>query len=192
MERIGLYGGTFAPPHHGHVHAAKAFLKAIPVDRLLIMPTFQPPHKTKADGDTPAVRLEMCRAAFDGIPGADVSYTVQTLRHLTAPDREIYLLCGTDMFLTLDRWFQSEEIFRLARIVCVSRAEGKETEITSTHTRYRERFGQDCILLGEKPLELSSSQIRDAIRNGGSLKAFVPPAVEKIIRRDGLYKGKES
>ena len=101
MEKIGLYGGTFAPPHLGHVHAARAFLRAIPVDRLLVMPTFQPPHKAKAAGDTPEVRLEMCRAAFAGIPGvevsdyeitkADVSYTVQTLRHLTAENREIYL-----------------------------------------------------------------------------------------------------
>jgi len=123
MEKIGLYGGTFAPPHLGHVHAARAFLRAIPVDRLLIMPTFQPPHKAKAAGDTPEVRLEMCRAAFGDIPGievsdyeiakADVSYTVQTLRHLTAENREIYLLCGTDMFLTLEKWYQAEEIFRL-------------------------------------------------------------------------------
>ena len=201
MEKIGLYGGTFAPPHLGHVHAARAFLRAIPVDRLLIMPTFQPPHKAKAAGDTPEVRLEMCRAAFGDIPGvevseyeiakADVSYTVQTLRHLTAANREIYLLCGTDMFLTLEKWFCAEEIFRLARIVCVSRTADREQEIVETHARYRQLFGQDCILLSEAPLEVSSTQIRDAIREGRSLAAYVPPAVEAILRRDGLDKGPE-
>ena len=202
MEKIGLYGGTFAPPHLGHVHAARAFLRAIPVDRLLVMPTFQPPHKAKAAGDTPEVRLEMCRAAFAGIPGvevsdyeitkADVSYTVQTLRHLTAENREIYLLCGTDMFLTLEKWYQAEEIFRLAKIVCMSRTTEKEQEIAETHARYLRKFGQDCILLKEDPLEVSSTRIREAIRKGQSLAAYVPTEVEAILRRDGLYKGTES
>ena len=202
MEKIGLYGGTFAPPHLGHVHAARAFLRAIPVDRLLVMPTFQPPHKAKAAGDTPEVRLEMCRAAFAGIPGvevsdyeitkADVSYTVQTLRHLTAENREIYMLCGTDMFLTLEKWYQAEEIFRLAKIVCMSRTTEKEQEIAETHARYLRKFGQDCILLKEDPLEVSSTRIREAIRKGQSLTAYVPAEVEAILRRDGLYKGTES
>lgn len=202
MEKIGLYGGTFAPPHLGHVHAARAFLRAIPVDRLLVMPTFQPPHKANAAGDTPEVRLEMCRAAFAGIPGvevsdyeitkADVSYTVQTLRHLTAENREIYMLCGTDMFLTLEKWYQAEEIFRLAKIVCMSRTTEKEQEIAETHARYLRKFGQDCILLKEDPLEVSSTRIREAIRKGQSLAAYVPAEVEAILRRDGLYKGTES
>ena len=202
MERIGLYGGTFAPPHLGHVYAAEAFLRAVPVDKLLVMPTCTPPHKAKAAGDTPQVRLEMCRAAFGAISGVevssyeidkgDVSYTVETLRHLTAPNREIYLLCGTDMFLTLDRWFQAEEIFRLAKIVCVSRTREKENEIAETHRRYREVFGQDCILLTDAPLEISSTRIREAIRTGEPLTDYVSPAVEAILRRDGLYKGTES
>ena len=202
MEKIGLYGGTFAPPHLGHVHAARAFLRAIPVDRLLVMPTFQPPHKVKASGDTPEVRLEMCRAAFGNIPGvevsdyeitkADVSYTVQTLRYLTAENREIYMLCGTDMFLTLEKWYQAEEIFRLAKIVCMSRTMEKKQEIAETHARYRQKFGQDCILLKENPLEVSSTKIREAIRKGQSLAAYVPAEVEAILRRDGLYKGTES
>lgn len=202
MEKIGLYGGTFAPPHLGHVHAARAFLRAIPVDRLLVMPTFQPPHKVKASGDTPEVRLEMCRAAFGNIPGvevsdyeitkADVSYTVQTLRYLTAENREIYMLCGTDMFLTLEKWYQAEEIFRLAKIVCMSRTTEKKQEIAETHARYRQKFGQDCILLKENPLEVSSTKIREAIRKGQSLAAYVPAEVEAILRRDGLYKGTES
>ncbi len=202
MEKIGLYGGTFAPPHYGHIHAVKTFLDAIPVDRLLVMPTFLPPHKAKAAGDTPEVRLEMCCAAFGDIPGvevsdyeirkADVSYTVQTLRYLTCPEREIYLLCGTDMFLTLDKWFQAEEIFRLARIVCMSRTDDRAEEIRQTLEKYQSQYGTDCILLQAEPIVLSSSEIRDAVREGQSLAEYVPPAVEEILRRDGLYKGMES
>lgn len=202
MEKIGLYGGTFAPPHYGHIHAVKTFLDAIPVDRLLVMPTFLPPHKAKAAGDTPEVRLEMCRAAFEGIPGvevsdyeirkADVSYTVQTLRHLTCPEREIYLLCGTDMFLTLDKWYQAEEIFRLAHIVCMSRTDDRAEEIRQALEKYRTLYGADCILLKGEPLVLSSSEIRENVREGSPLGDYVPPAVEAILQRDGLYRGVES
>ena len=202
MEKIGLYGGTFAPPHLGHVHAVHAFLAHIPVDELLVMPTFVPPHKVQATGETPALRLEMCHAAFDGIPGVtvssyeidrgDVSYTVQTLRHLTGPDREIYLLCGTDMFLTLSRWYKAEEIFRLAHIVCVSRTAEKAEEIEQTRLRYEKNFGAHCILLPDAPLEISSTQIREAIQTGAPLDPYVPPAVEAILQRENLYKGSES
>lgn len=202
MEKLGLYGGTFAPPHYGHIHAVKAFLDAIPVDRLLVMPAFLPPHKVKAAGDTPAVRLEMCRAAFGGMPGvevsdyeirkADVSYTVQTLQHLTCADREIYLLCGTDMFLTLEKWYRAEEIFRLAHIVCVSRTDDRAEEIRQASEKYKSGYGADCILLEAKPLVLSSTEIRDAVREGRALADFVPPAVEAILHRDGLYRGGES
>lgn len=197
MEKIGLYGGTFAPPHRGHIHAVHAFLAHIPVDELLIMPTFVPPHKVQAAGDTPALRLEMCHAAFDGIERVsvssyeidrgDVSYTVQTLRHLTKPDREIYLLCGTDMFLTLERWYHADEIFHLANIVCVSRTEANE--ITETAIRYKREHGATCILLPDAPLEISSTQIREAIQTGKPLTTWVPPAVEAILRRENVYKG---
>lgn len=202
MERIGLYGGTFAPPHYGHIHAVKTFLAAIPVDRLFVMPTYQPPHKAKASGDTPEVRLEMCRAAFGTIPGvqvsdyeirkANVSYTVETLRYLTKPGRQIYLLCGTDMFLTLDRWYCAEEIFRLTEIVCMTRTDEKKTQIAETAARYRSQYGKESIMLDAEPVVISSTEIRTALQQGESLAAWVPPAVECIMRRDGLYQGVES
>ena len=201
MEKLGLYGGTFAPPHYGHIHAVKTFLEEVSLDRVLIMPTYQPPHKAKAAGDTPEVRLEMCRAAFGEIPGvqvsdyeirkANVSYTVQTLEYLASPDREIYLLCGTDMFLTLDRWYRAEEIFRLAKMVCISRTDEKEKEILEASVRYSRQFGQEGIFLKAPPLVLSSSGVREAIRVGEELTDYVPAAVEAIIRRDRLYRGME-
>ena len=120
MEKIGLYGGTFGPPHLGHVYAAKTFLREVAPDRLLIMPAGIPPHKEKAAGDTPELRLAMCRAAFGDLPHTEISdyeirkpgksYTVETLEHLAAPGREITMLCGTDMFLTLDHWHRAPDI----------------------------------------------------------------------------------
>ena len=75
MEKLGLFGGTFAPPHLGHVRAARMMLEEIQPDRLLIMPTAIPPHKVKVKGDTPELRLEMCRAAFGELPGTEVRFT---------------------------------------------------------------------------------------------------------------------
>ncbi len=197
MEAIGLYGGTFAPPHLGHVHAAKAFLRQVPIDRLIIMPTGTPPHKEKASGDTPEVRLAMCRAAFGDLPKTtvsdyeiakgNVSYTVETLRYLAEPDRTIYLLCGTDMFLTLDRWYQAADIFRLAEIVCIARTDAQNEAIHQTAARYRETYGKASILLTAAPLELSSTEIREAIQTGKSLEKYVPKEVEAIIRNEKLY-----
>lgn len=201
MEKIGLYGGTFAPPHLGHIHAVHAFLAHVQIDELLVMPTFVPPHKVQATGDTPALRLEMCHAAFDGIEKVtvssyeidrgDVSYTVQTLRYLTKPEREIYLLCGTDMFLTLEKWYHADEIFRLANIVCVSRTEAKANEITETAARYKREQNANCILLPDAPLEISSTQIREAIQTGAPLNKLVSPAVKSILCRENVYKGND-
>ena len=127
-EKLGLYGGTFAPPHLGHVRALTVFLEAVKPDRTLVMPCAIPPNKQKLSVDTPEERYEMCRAAFGEMPGVeisdyeiekgDVSYTVDTLTHLRRRGREIDLLCGSDVFLTLEQWRRYEEIFRMAVICC--------------------------------------------------------------------------
>ena len=120
-ERIGLFGGTFAPPHMGHVKAVKSLLRHVRLDKVLIMPTAIPPHKVKVKGDTPETRLEMCRAAFGGIEKAEIStyeidkgglsYSVDTLEHLTKEGRRIFMLCGGDMFKTaLDSTAKGENV----------------------------------------------------------------------------------
>ncbi len=196
-ERLGLYGGTFAPPHLGHVRALGVFLAAVRPDRTLVMPTGIPPHKSKAEGDTPQARLEMCRAAFGDMPGVEISdyeiakngpsYTVETLRHLEAPGREIVLLCGSDMFLTLGRWFRAEEIFRRAVVAGLAREADCGEEMRAAAEDYERRFGARVILLDGEPLELSSTDVRRAIREGEDLSPYLPGAVAEIIRREGLY-----
>ena len=131
MERIGIYGGSFSPPHNGHLSAARLLLEEAGVDRLFILPAGVPPHKTLDPDESPEHRLAMTRLAFADLPRTEVSdwemtrsgksYTVLTLEHFSAPDRQLVLLVGTDMFLTLDRWYRAEDIFALAEIVCVRR-----------------------------------------------------------------------
>ena len=98
--RLGIYGGTFSPPHKGHVEAAEAFSREMKLDKLLIIPTFVPPHKTTADDATPEQRLEMCRLAFSHIKNAEISdmeikrggtsYTYLTLEELSSRDVELF------------------------------------------------------------------------------------------------------
>jgi nicotinate-nucleotide adenylyltransferase len=197
-QKIALFGGTFAPPHLGHVHAVRTLAEHIDVDRIIIMPTFMPPHKVKVKGDTPELRLEMCRAAFGEIDKAcvsdyeivkgGVSYTVHTLEYLTEEyDADIYLLCGTDMFLTLDTWFRAERIFSLAKIVCIPRYTDSTDLLCVKKQEYEDAFGADVRIIGSDPFEVSSTEIRRMIADNEDLSEYLPAGVIDIIRREKLY-----
>ena len=197
-ERIGLFGGTFAPPHNGHVRAVKTMLKNVRLDRLIIMPTAIPPHKVKVEGDTPKQRLEMCRAAFERlddrieistyeIDKGGISYSVDTLEHLTEKGRRIFLLCGGDMFKTLPTWYKAERIFELVTIVCVPRAKDEYDELRTLKSEYEIKYGAKIRLIGTNPYEVSSTEIREKIANGEDYSKIIPDGVSEIIKREKLY-----
>lgn len=200
--RIGIYGGTFAPPHEGHVAAAKEFLRQMQLDLLYIIPAAIPPHKQIDASDDPGRRLEMCRLAFAGIRGALVSdmeiarggksYTVDTLRALSAPDRRLFLLMGTDMMLTLDEWRQPEEIFRLCYPVYIRREEdpANDARIVEKNNLYLQKYGKIVRKLPADVIEISSTEIRRRAAAGESLSGVVPGAVETYIRENHLYGAK--
>ena len=129
--RIGIYGGTFAPIHIGHVEAAKAFMVQMKLDYLFVIPAAIPPHKQIDESDDPIHRLRMCELAFEGVDGVVISdieikrggksYTYDTLTALSRPDARLFLLCGTDMVLTFDKWFRFEDIFKMCYPVYVRR-----------------------------------------------------------------------
>lgn len=197
IETIALFGGTFAPPHLGHVHAVETVLRELNPDRVLIMPTAIPPHKVKVGGDTPEIRLEMCRAAFGQLDKTEVSsyeidkggvsYTVETLEHLRNAENKIYLLCGSDMFLTLDSWYRAERIFELASIVCMPRYDSDFERLSAKKRIYEEKFNADVCVIETDALELSSTEVREQIAGGEDLNGFLPEGVIEIIRREKLY-----
>ena len=123
--RIGIYGGSFSPPHNGHIEAVKSFRKSIMLDQVLVIPTYIAPHKQKTGTLSCEHRLEMTRLAFQNlnfvtvsdyeISQQNVSYTANTLTHF-APQGELFFLCGSDMFLTLDSWYRPDVIFKHATI----------------------------------------------------------------------------
>ena len=199
-ERIGIYGGTFSPPHNGHVHAAKCFLEGMKPDKLLIIPTGIPPHKARTEKTDGADRLAMCRAAFafsDKIEVSDMeirragkSYTSDTLLALSAPCRRLLFLCGTDMLLTLDTWHEPETVFRLAEIVYLARETEAQTlaALRRKAALYREKYHAVIHELTVPPFPMSSSSVREAIREGLPWEQNVPEAVARLICEKGLYR----
>lgn len=199
MTRIGIYGGTFSPPHNGHIQAAKAFMEQMWLDFLYVIPTAMPPHKEMSVAVSAEDRLAMCREAFARIEGVYVSdmeirrggksYTVDTLRELYGEDRRLFLLCGTDMVLTLDQWRSPEEIFKLSYPVYIRRDNDRSLDdrIVEKIALYHQKYGKVVRRIVTEPIVVSSSDVRDAVADGRSISKMVPSAVEKYIRDNHLY-----
>ncbi len=201
--RIGIYGGTFSPPHNGHVAAAKAFMEQMWLDVLYIIPTHIPPHKALDGSVSPMERLAMCERAFASLEGViisdielrrpGVSYTVDTLREISSrceADSRLFLLMGTDMLLSLDRWYRTDEIFRLSYPVYMRREAGDpilDAQIVKQIGLLRERYGKVVRRIVGDPLPISGTAIRRACQNGESIDAWVPPLVSQYIHDHNLY-----
>ena len=121
------------------------------------------------------------------------SYTVYTLEHFTAPDTTLYLLVGTDMFLTLAKWFRAEDIFRLADIVLMRRETdaGLTGLLSETAADYRARFGARIHEIDEPPLVISSTELRERLRAGLPTGGMLPDAVAEYIAKNNLYRRDE-
>ena len=196
-KRVGIFGGTFNPPHIGHVASAKCFFEQMKLDELLIIPTFIPPHKAYESSVSCDQRLAMCHLAFDDIPSAVVSdmeikrggasYTYITLEELCAPDKELYFLCGTDMILSMDQWKNPEIIFSLAKI-CYIRRENEvlnDSIINEKCDEYISKYKAEIFKICADVIDISSSEIRnDDLKS----KTFLPPAVYNYVMEMELYK----
>lgn len=197
--RIGVFGGTFSPVHNGHVKAAEAFIDQMWLDVLFVIPTGVTPHKEMSDGASSIDRLTMCSLAFEGMEGVIVSdmeirrkgksYTVDTLRELYSEDNRLFLLCGTDMMLTLDTWREPQEIFKLAYPVYMRREDDESIKelIIKKNAEYKQKYGKIVTRIVGEPYDVSSSEIRDRIKNGESIEHLVPKKVYEYIKDRGLY-----
>lgn len=201
--RVGIFGGTFAPVHNGHVIAAKAFMEQMKLDYLYIIPACLPPHKQISPSDDPKHRLRMCELAFadvDGVVVSDLeiarggkSYTYDTLKELSRPDTRLFFMCGTDMVLSFDTWYRFEDIFKLCYPVYVRRENDPiiTNRIVSKITEYYQKYGVMFRKILTEPIEISSTAVRKAVFEGNDISSFVPPLVESYIKTHGLYIGEE-
>ena len=197
--KIGIYGGTYNPPHTGHMQAALEAVRLLKLDKLLLIPDRIAPHKEIPSGSpAPEQRLQMLRIAAADCPEMEVSdielqregpsYSYLTVEQLRAqyPDAELILLMGTDMFLSFHTWREPERITKEATLGVFFRGEKGEREKILAKKHQLEEAGAKVELVENRILNISSTQLRRliAFRCAGE---FLPEGVYEFIRENGLY-----
>lgn len=190
MKKIGILGGTFNPPHIGHLIIANEVRHALELDEVRLIPTAAPPHKDASSEVTAQQRLEMVTLAASGLDGVKVSsfevdrggvsYTYDTIAALleAEPDAAFYFIIGGDMIDMLHTWHRIEELVEMVTFIGVGRPGSKsETEFPITMVAIPE-------------IDLSSSLIRKRFAEDNTVAFLVPSAVESFIRKEGLYGAK--
>ena len=189
---VGLLGGTFDPPHNGHLRVAQDVRQGLELDCVLLIPVRVPPHKRVDRITSAALRLEMVRAAVADAPGLDVSgieieregpsYTVDTLRQLRdeRPDADLTFIVGADQLAEMADWKEPEEIWALATLAVMNRGDlapvEPEWDITLEWTA-----------VSVTPIGVSSTEIRRMVAEGRPVGHLVPAEVLRIIEREKLY-----
>jgi nicotinate-nucleotide adenylyltransferase len=198
LSRVGLLGGTFNPPHVGHLVCAQEAWHQLGLDRVVFIPVYEPPHK-QAERD-PGVehRVELCRRAVAGddrfsvsrveadVPGP--SFTVDTLKrlHESSPEDELTFIVGGDMAHALPTWHEPEGVLALATLGVAEREGVGRRDITQ---RLAGLAGADRIRFFDMPrLDISSSEIRRRVAAGAPIRYLVPDAVADYIAAEGLYR----
>ena len=209
--KILLYGGSFDPPHNGHLNNLRAAAARVRPDRVVVMPAGTSPFKqgTNASG---TLRLEMCGCfhALAGEPGSAVpqlevssweieqaeagqrNYTVLTVEKLAreAPGAQLYLAIGSDMLLSFDGWYRWQDILRLAHLVVTSRHVGDDPQLHEK-ARQLDPTGARILFAPVEALPMASSELRARLAAGEECEAELPETVRAVIRREGLYQNKK-
>ena len=199
MRRIGIYGGSFNPPHIGHVQAANQAYRALNLDKLLLIPDSIAPHKEFPEGSpTPQQRYEMIRLAAEGCEGLEISdlemnrpgisYTCETVAELSKeyPGDQLVLIMGSDMFLSFEKWREYQTLLKTVQLAVLCRGDRGEKELLQPQKEKLEALGGQITLLDNEIFEISSTQLRRLLAFG-SRDAILPPKVAQYIQQQGLY-----
>lgn len=198
--KIGVFGGSFNPPHNGHVYIAREVKRRLGLDKVLFMVAAEAPHKSIAYGVDASLRFELTRAALEGEEGlyasdnelvrGGVSYTVDTLRALYTGCDELYLIVGADMLSTLHTWREAQTLFRLANIAAVGR--GADTDLTDTARTLEAFFGARVFLTGIEGGDISSTLVRSRVHDALGIASLVPKGVMERIYSHLLYQDEQT
>ncbi len=202
--RLGIYGGSFNPPHVGHAAAVRAAQCEAKLDEVLIIPAAMPPHKRLASGSPDAEeRLELCRLAFGDMPGVTVSdielrregksYTVDTVRALREenPEAELCLLVGTDMLRTFDEWREFETILADVTLLATARDDDELETVREHAGRLQREYSARVEVIETPPLPLSSTQIRRLLPERHGVEFLAATVYARVIQKR-LYGAKPS
>jgi nicotinate-nucleotide adenylyltransferase len=198
MGDIGILGGTFNPPHMGHLVMAQEALDQLDLDRVVLMPVAVPPHKEAREDPGAEARVDLCRLAVGDDERLEVStlevdrggasYTVDTLRtfHEREPEHDLIFIVGGDMAQSLPAWREPEAILQLARLAVAEREGVRREDIAR---RLEPLHDGDRVLFFDMPrIDVSSSAIRRRVAEGRPIRYLVPDAVADAIAERGLYR----
>lgn len=202
MASIGILGGSFNPPHTGHLAIARAAISQLGLDRVLLVPVNEAPHKTIESDPGSDVRAALCRIACEGVAGVEVStieldrpgpsWTSETLSLLRKqhPGDELFLLLGEDMARSLGGWHRPGDVVRDARICWVARgdAAGSESAAAEVGRIVGALGGRPPVTITMPPIAVSSTEVRERIQRGLPVTGLVPAGVEWEIAERGLYR----
>ncbi|MGZ4177278.1 MAG: nicotinate-nucleotide adenylyltransferase [Solirubrobacteraceae bacterium] len=196
--RIGILGGTFNPPHLGHLVAAQEAHRELGLDRVLLVPAGTPPHKPVDDEPGAQHRLELCRLAISDDERFAVSdlelrrdgpsYTVDTLKVLStrAPSDELFLILGGDIAAGLPKWHEPERVLELATVAIAKRRGTAKSTVDEALAQLR--GGERARFFQMPRIGISSTMVRRRVRAGQPIRYFVPDAVMHYIETHGLYR----
>lgn len=202
MNRLlGIFGGSFNPIHTGHLLLAEYIREEFILDRVIFIPAGNPPHKKVMDLETAHHRYNMVKLAIEDNPFFDVSdiefkregisYTCDTLSEIKNeyPSGKLFFVCGSDSIVQFVSWREIGRIFELADIIVARRTNVSEKELEYTINEYRKSYNARITCSSAPYLEISSTDIRNRIKKGLSIRYMVPSKVSGYIESNGLYRG---
>jgi len=190
MSRLGILGGTFDPPHNGHLVLAQSALEFFKLDKVIFIPTAINPHKRHLKITNPEFRLDMLKLAIGHnavfevsdleINRPGLSYTCDTVKEVKDKYQNIdlYLIIGGDNISDIETWKNPEDIFAMAEVAAALRPQSRASG------KYKDRIK----IIEMQPIDISSTMIRDYVKQGRSIKKLVPGKVESFIMEKGLYR----
>lgn len=202
-KKIGILGGTFNPPHYGHLYICEDVYREYALDEVWLMPVGQPPHKRAyevAPKEDRAAMTQLLVAHQPFLRYCDMeihrdgfTYTVDTLRTLksgTLKDDTIYYIVGTDTLLYMESWKDIKDVLPLAEFVCVLRPGDDMAEVQAKIKWYQETFDKAILLATATGPDISSTAIRSKARAGDSLAGLLPPSIAAYIKERHLYENR--
>ncbi len=199
-RRVGIMGGTFDPIHIGHLILGENAYEQFDLEKVLFMPSGNPPHKAKRDGATNEERVEMVRRAIASNHHFELSleemheqgynYTRETLARLVAanPDTDYYFIMGADSLLSFESWREPEAICRLCILVAAVRDHMPQPLLDEQIARLSEKFHADIRKLESLNIDISSRTIRSWVAEGKSCRYYVPESVISYMQERGIYR----
>lgn len=199
MKKVGILGGTFNPIHHAHLAMAQAAMEQYQLDKVLFMPSKNPPHKEKSEIVSDEHRTRMIQFAIEGIPGFSfsdfelrrngITYTSDTLSLLKEkhPDWHIYFIIGGDSLLTFEQWHKPEKILQYCTVLAAPRKKIKYSETKKLCKKISRKLSGNVLPFQMRQQRISSMQIRKKIKMGEELTGLCPERVSCYIKLHGLY-----